>query len=86
MDPWPSKGRLLGRPGTFLGESKKRHFFDVAPGVEKVSQNRPSGAQGSILVLRVDGALCIFGQEVPGAASRARTGKEKNARGAIGAG
>ena len=28
----------------------------------------------------------IFGQEVPGTASRARTSKEKNDRGAVGAG
>ena len=37
-------------------------------------------------MLRVIGEGCIFGQEVPGAASRARTSKEKNDRGAVGAG
>ncbi len=45
MDPWPSKGRLLGCPGAFLGESKKRHLFDVAPGVGKVGQNQSWPAQ-----------------------------------------
>ena len=86
MDPWPSKGRLLGRPGTFLGESEKRNFFDVAPGVEKVGQNRPLGAQGSKKALRLLRKCDSLARRVPGAASRARTSKEKNDRGAAGAG
>ena len=65
IDPWPSKGRLLGRLGTFLGESKKSVFFNVALGVEKVGQNRALGAQGTILAHGLLRKCRIFGQEGP---------------------
>ena len=33
---WASQGRLLARPGTFLGDVEKSLFFDVALGCQKI--------------------------------------------------
>ena len=81
------------RPVTYYSPSRsifgaigKSVFFRSAKNRLKIFKNRPWGAQGSILALRPVGPWCIFGQEVPGAASRARTSKEKNDRGAAGGG
>ena len=42
--------------------------------------------QGSTFSLQGSGGWCIFGQEVPGVAARARTSKEKTDREAVGTG
>ena len=69
-----------------FGTMPKNNVFRSFKNLVKIFKNLPWDAQGSILSLQGSGKWCIFGQEVPGDASRARTSKEKNDRGAAGGG
>ena len=71
--------------GLLVGCQKNMFFWSAKNRLKKI-KNRPRGAQGPILAQRPVAKHTIFGQEVPGAASRARTSKQIIDRGAIGAG
>ena len=85
--------RPLGRQGSIYSSIlsiwapvEKNMFFRSAKKRPKIIKNRPKCAQGPILSFCRIAEGAIFGQEVPGAASRARTSKQKNDRGAVGGG
>ena len=69
IDLWAARGRLILRFGRFLARSKKRWFFDVASGSQKINKNRALGAPGSPESLWLVVRVAISAAEGPRAAA-----------------
>ena len=80
MEPGAPKGRLCQGPGRFWRDRKNCVFSRgkrTTKNPEKWNQNAPRADFVAPGDRQPVGAWCIFGQEVPGAASRARYGVVK---------
>ena len=69
-----------------FGPCRKKHVFSIGQETTKNNYKSTKMIPRADFVVLTDRQGSIFGQEVPGAALRARTSEQKNDRGAVGGG